>query len=90
MDATAHWGALDRLFGRILTGSPAAHARERLGRRAAALSEIYLRRISRTVLQSPPDHAALARQLAELQQTHRALTSALAASSSPDKPAGRR
>jgi hypothetical protein len=83
MDAAAHWSALDRLFGRILTGVPATEARQRLGRRAAALSEIYLRRLMKT---APHDrHCDCSRQLHDLQQTHRALTAALGTSFDADE-----
>jgi hypothetical protein len=77
--AEQHWLALDRTFSQVLSPAQVAHARERFARRAAALSEIYLPRLGSMVRRTAGDRSDLTREVAELQDTHRSLTAALAA-----------
>lgn len=79
MSAEQHWMALDRAFSHVLSPAQVAHARERFARRAAALSDIYLSRIASVVRHAASDRSDLTREVLELEDTHRALTAALAA-----------
>ena len=79
MSAEHHWTALDRAFAQVLSPAQVAHARERLARRAAALSDIYLPRIASLMRNAGGDRSNLTCEVLELEGTHRALTAALAA-----------
>ena len=81
--ASQHWVALDRVFRRLVSGRSTVHERTRLAQRAAALSHIYVRRLIRLHTHETRNRSDLRRQLLQLQQTHRALAAALAAS--PDE-----
>lgn len=54
------------------------HARERFARRAAALTDIYMARILKTIGKPATDGLDVTRYAQELQRTHHALTDALA------------
>ena len=77
MSATRHWIALDDTFSRLLPASGVRHTRDRLAHRAAALSDIYLARLLKTIAEAATDGSSLSRHVDELQLTHRALTAAL-------------
>jgi hypothetical protein len=70
--------ALDRAFSHVLSPAQVAHARERVARRAAALSNIYLPRITSVARHTAGSHSDLTRVALELEDTHRALAAALA------------
>ena len=77
--ASDHWIALDRIVRRLVgDGSPMAHERAPLAQRAAALSQIYVRRLVRLTMHETRNRRDLRRQLLRLQRTHRELTRALA------------
>lgn len=82
--ASEHWMALDRVFRRLFGGAAMAHARTRMAHRAAVLSDVHMRRLMRFSTPDTPNRGDLRRQLLHLQQTHRALTAALAAATSAD------
>jgi predicted secreted protein len=73
--AERHWIGLDNTLRRILTNTDVALARERFARRVAALSEIYVPRLSAQRGQAHTGDAG--RELVELQHTHHALVAAL-------------
>ena len=77
--ADRHWLALDRAFSQVLSPAQVAQARERFAHRAAALSDIYLPRLTSMVRNAASDRSNLTREVLELEGTHRALTAALAA-----------
>ena len=79
MSAEHHWIALDRAFSLVLSPAQVAHARERLARRAAALSNIYVPRIASMARHAADGRRDLTREVLELENAHRALTAALAA-----------
>jgi len=85
--ARRHWVALDRVFSRLLRSDRMPHARERVARRAEVLSERYIRRLIRLSTPETSNRSDVRRQLLSLQQTHRALSAALAATwSTHDTP----
>lgn len=90
MSATRHWNALDDTFSRLLPASVLAHARERLGHRAAALSDIYLERMLKTVAEPATDRNDLSRKIEELRRTHHELTAALTLAWTVDRDQQRR
>ena len=89
MSAEHHWAALDHTFSRLLPAAHVTQGRQRLARRAAALTDIYLRRLMNAARQGSGSNgvrveadqpaADLTRQLLALQRTHRALSAVLAA-----------
>ena len=85
MSAEHHWIALDRAFSLVLSPAQVAHARERLARRAAALSNIYVPRIASMARHAADGRRDLTREVLELENAHRALTAALAAREGADR-----
>jgi hypothetical protein len=83
--ADRHWVALDRTFSQVLSPAQTAHARERLSRRVAALSDIYLPRLLAATQQPPSDEGNSTRQRAALRQAHRQLAAALTAAWSENR-----
>lgn len=79
MSAEQHWLALDRTFSHIVSGPEAAKAHPRFAHRASALSDIYLPRLLEAAQHCLSDEGDSTRQLAELGETHRRLSTALAA-----------
>jgi hypothetical protein len=79
VSAERHWDALDAVFSRLLSPASAAHGHQRLARRAAALTGIYLPRIVHLLRQLSADGRDPARQQRQLERTHRALSAALSA-----------
>ena len=77
MSAIRHWIALDEAVSRILPESVAARARERFAHHAAALTDIYVARLLKTI-DGPAADTGLARHVRELHLTQHALTDALA------------
>jgi hypothetical protein len=77
VSAIRHWNALDDTFSRLLPASVMRHARERFRHRAAALSDIYLARILKTVAEPATPRNDLSRRIEELRRTHHELTAAL-------------
>jgi hypothetical protein len=77
--ASRHWVALDRVVSRLLRSGSVSHARGRVARRAEVLSELYMRRLVRLSAPGTDNRSDVRRQLLYLQQTHRALSAALAA-----------
>ena len=77
MSARRHWIALDDTFSRLVPASVLRHARERLGHRAAALSDIYVARMLKAIGETGTDQQTLLPYLDELQVTHRELAAAL-------------
>ena len=77
MSANRHWNALDDTFSRLLPSSGLRHTRERFAHRAAALSDIYLARLLKTIAAPALDRSQVSRRIDELQRTHRALTATL-------------
>lgn len=85
--AERHWIGLDNTLSRILTNNDVAFARERFARRVAALSEIFVPRLS---ARHGHAHTDAERELVELQHTHQALAAALlVAWNEDDKVPGR-
>ena len=89
MSAIRHWIALDEAVSRLLPGHVTLHARERFARRAAALTDIYMTRLLKTIARPTADDTTLLRHLRELQLTHHALTDALACGWTNEQPARR-
>lgn len=77
MSARRHWIALDEAVSRLLPRPGVLHARDRFAHRAAALTDIYVSRILKTIAEPAADPTNVTRHVEELQQTHRALTDAL-------------
>jgi hypothetical protein len=77
VSAIRHWLALDEAVCRIIPRPLALRARARLAHRAAALSDIYVARILKTIAAPAADEATLARHIRELRLTHHELTEAL-------------
>ena len=77
MSAEHHWTALDHTFSRLLPAAHLTQGRQRFARRAAALTDIYLRRFVNVGRCASGDRDNVTRQLLELQRVHRALTAAL-------------
>jgi hypothetical protein len=85
MDAASrHWMALDRVFSRLLRSDSMSLARERVTRRAEAVSNLSMRRLVPLSNPETNNRSDVRRQLLFLQQTHRALSAALAAAWSTD------
>ena len=76
MPADRHWIALDRVFSPVLSRAQLSQARARFARRAAALSDIHLPRLT-DLAHSSDESTGVPGQLQALQQTHQALTAAL-------------
>lgn len=85
MAAEQHWLALDRVFSHILSPSEVAKAHPRFAHRASALNEIVLPRLLEAAQHCLCDEGDSTRQVAELGQTHRRLSSALAAEWNEDR-----
>ena len=66
-----HWTALDHTFSQLLPTADVRRGRERFAQRAAALSDIYLRRFAKT------SDADFTRHLTELRHVHRMLAMVL-------------
>jgi hypothetical protein len=87
VSAEHHWTALDHTFSRLLPAAYLTQGRQRLARRAAALTDIYLPRLMNAARQGTAGRSArleagqpggnIARQLLELQRVHRALSAVL-------------
>ena len=76
VSAARHWIGLDEAFTRLLPDSAASHARLRFAQRAAALTDIHAARVREAF--GGTEDSSLTRHVRELQQTHHALTAALA------------
>jgi hypothetical protein len=79
VSAEHHWIALDRAFSHVLSPAQIANVRERLARRAAALSRVYVPRIASMARHAAGSRTDLTREVLALENAHRALTAALAA-----------
>lgn len=77
MSATTHWISLDDVVSRLLPRPGVIQARERFAHRAAALTDIYVAQIQKTIATPTTDERPLRRHLAELELTHHALTAVL-------------
>jgi hypothetical protein len=89
MSAARHWIGLDDVMRRLLPPG-AIHARKRFAHRAAALTDIYVSRIQKTLAAPVLDHTSVARQLQDLQRAHSALTAALTRTWTQDREYGGR